>query len=250
MSGTQSFLHGTAYAGGQGTYVGLYQVQYTDGTTADLPLENEINIRDWASAPGPFLREKETTSVVAWTGSCPMFSVVGLYRMLWVNPRPEVAVRAVRFANPARSAVPVLLGLTAVVPRESNVQVPQASATAQALLAQATQAAEAKDDARAHTLLQEALAADPSLSAAHQALADFLERKGDEDAAYEAYRAWTASGAATPLPYNRVGQILEKRKDYRGALDAYTKSLEIEWNQPPVIEARRRLEAMERTGQN
>jgi predicted TPR repeat methyltransferase len=45
------------------------------------------------------------------------------------------------------------------------------------------------------------------------------------------------------LAWNRFGEILEKRGDLRGALEAYRKSLEIEWNQPPTLEARRRLEA-------
>jgi hypothetical protein len=46
------------------------------------------------------------------------------------------------------------------------------------------------------------------------------------------------------MPWNRIGEILEQRKDYRGALDAYKQSLVVEWNQPPTIEARKRLEAV------
>jgi hypothetical protein len=34
------------------------------------------------------------------------------------------------------------------------------------------------------------------------------------------------------------------RKDFKGALAAATRSLEIEWNQPPVIEAKARLEKL------
>ena len=44
------------------------------------------------------------------------------------------------------------------------------------------------------------------------------------------------------LPYNRIGEILEKRKDYPGALAAYTQSLVVEWNQPPIIEAKSRVQ--------
>jgi predicted TPR repeat methyltransferase len=65
---------------------------------------------------------------------------------------------------------------------------------------------------------------------------------GDEDAALAAYQAWVQAGAATPLPYNRIGEILEKRKDYKAALESYAKSLKVEWNQPPIIEAKKRLE--------
>jgi Tfp pilus assembly protein PilF len=96
-------------------------------------------------------------------------------------------------------------------------------------------------DAEARTLLSEAIKLDPALDAAHQALGQVCERLQDEDATLAAYRAWAQAGARTPLPFNKIGAILERRKDYRGALDAYTRSLEIEWNQPPAIEAKRRL---------
>jgi hypothetical protein len=38
-----------------------------------------------------------------------------------------------------------------------------------------------------------------------------------------------------------IGQILERQGDAKGALDAFTKFLEIQWNQPPIIEAKSRL---------
>jgi Tfp pilus assembly protein PilF len=164
--------------------------------------------------------------------------------MLWVNPKPAVPVKAVRFANPAMKAVPMLLGLTAVVPKGSLAQAPDVQARAQALLAQASRAVAAKDDAAAEKILKEATTLDPTMTAAHQALADVHGRRGDETAALAAYQAWANAGATTPLPYNRIGDILERRKDYKGALAAYTKSLEIEWNQPPAIEAKARLEKL------
>jgi hypothetical protein len=232
------FLHAAAYGG---DYVALYQIQYADGTTADMPLMAGVNIQDW-SGPGPFMREKGTQSIVAWTGSCPMFPLIGVYRMLWVNPKPALQVKAVRFANPALEAVPILLGLTAVVPKNGTSKAPDALIRAQALLADASRAVAAKDDAAAEKLLKEATVLEPSLTAAHQALADVHARKGDENAELATYQAWATAGAATPLPYNRIGEILERRKNYKGALDAYTKSLEIEWNQPPAIEAKARLE--------
>jgi hypothetical protein len=231
------FLHAAAYGREEAA---LYQVQYADGTTVDVPVTYGINMHDWTN-PGPFMREKGTSSMVAWTGSCPMFPLIGVYRMLWVNPKPALPVKAVRFANPTLKAVPVLLGLTVAVSKDSKSQAPDALAKAQALLVQASQATEAKDDVAAEKLLKDATALDPTLTAAHQALADVYNRKGDENAALAAYQAWANAGAATPLPYNRIGEILERRKDYKGALEAYTKSVEIEWNQPPAIEAKARL---------
>jgi hypothetical protein len=113
------FLHAFAYTG-EGSYAGLYQVQYADGTTADIALYGELNVRDWVSPPGPFVREKGTTSSVAWTGSCPTFRQIAVYKMLWVNPRPEETIRAVRFANPSRKGVPALLALTAAVAKDAK----------------------------------------------------------------------------------------------------------------------------------
>jgi tetratricopeptide (TPR) repeat protein len=170
-----------------------------------------------------------------------MFPLIGVYRMLWVNPTPAVPVKAVRFANPALKAVPILLGLTVAVAKGGRVKAPDFLIRAQALFTQASLAAAAKDDATAERLLKEATMLAPTLTAAHQALADVYGRKGDEPAALAVYQAWVEAGAATPLPYNRIGEILERRKDYKGALAAYTKSLEIEWNQPPAIEAKARL---------
>ena len=236
------FLHSTTYTGPGLT--AQYQIEYADGPAVEIPLYSEENIRDWISPAGSFPREKGTTSNVAWTGSCKMFSSIAVYRMLWVNPRPETPVKSVRFANPRRSACPILMGLTAVVSREQPPQTPADVAKAMDLITQADKASDAGQNPRAVELLKQAIAAAPTLNAAYQKLAELYERTGDENAALEAYRAWAATGALTPLPWNRIGEILEKRKDYKGALEAYTRSLKIEWNQPPIIEAKGKMEKM------
>jgi len=233
------FLHTATYAGAGLT--ASYDIQYADGTSATIPLKSEENMRDWITTPGPFPREKGTVTNVAWTGTTPLFPLVAVYRMLWVNPRPQTPVAAVRFSNPAGQAQPILLGLTAVTSGEKP-QVAAETARAQDLLKQGLAAVQQGDAKSGQDLLRQALAADGSLAGAHQALAELLERSGDVNAALAAYQAWIAAGARTPLPYNRVAQILEQRKDYRGALEAYTQSLKVEWNQPPIIEAKARME--------
>lgn len=75
--------------------------------------------------------------------------------------------------------------------------------------------------------------------AVRRALGVVYERLKNEDGVLATYRAWMKAGAKTPLPYNRVGEILEKRQDHKAALDAFIRSLQIEWNQPPIIEARK-----------
>ncbi len=41
---------------------------------------------------------------------------------------------------------------------------------------------------------------------------------------------------------NVLGALLEKQGKLKEALDQYTKSLQIEWNQPPISEAKIRIE--------
>jgi len=92
-------------------------------------------------------------------------------------------------------------------------------------------------------LYRQAVRANPSLADAYPALLAVAERMRDEDRILESAWTWGLSGLPTYMPWNRYGEILEKRGDLRGALEAYKKSLEIEWNQPPIIEAVRRLAA-------
>jgi hypothetical protein len=239
------FLHGFAYSGDGGQMLGIYQVVYSDGATVDVPLKSGINARDWAAAPSStFVREKDTLSSVAWTGSCEMFSVVAVYKMLWVNPRPDVQVKAIRYHKTKdMPGVPILMGLTSVLKREFKALTPAEQQQVRQLVAQSDKASKEKDLAGAETLIRQAIAIDPTAWDAFQKLADILEQKGTEDQRLELYQTWVDNGAIVPLPYNRVAEILEKRKDTRGALEFYTRSLQVEWNQPPVIENKKRLGA-------
>jgi len=147
----------------------------------------------------------------------------------------------VRFGVGDTGAVPILVSVTAVTKKD-----PQAAdaerARAQALLAQAQAALAAGQEPEARELFGQAVAADARLWPAWEKLADLAERGGNDDAKLAVYRQWAEAGAVSPVPYNRLGELLERRKEYPGALEAYRRSLEVEWNQPPVIEAVRRLE--------
>lgn len=233
------FVHGSGFT--HETGLGVYQIQYADGTTLDVPLTQGVNLWDWSGASQGFAREKGTRSNVAWTGSNDIFPTITIYRMLWVNPKPQVAVKTIRFATTGQSTL-MLAGLTAIVAKGQVDTTPQQVAQAQTALQQASKDLDAGKLDAAEVQLNTAVAADPTLTAARQALADLYERKGDEAAAFKAYQEWIAAGASTPLPHNRVGEILEKRKDFKGALEAYTQSLKVEWNQPPIIEAKSRMQ--------
>jgi Tfp pilus assembly protein PilF len=155
--------------------------------------------------------------------------------------KPDVVVTDVRITTSGKSSL-MLAGLTAVIAKGQQDTTPAQIAQARQALSDAMKAIEEKKPDQAEKLLHTALQSDPSLTAARQALADLHERQGNEAAALQPYQAWATARATTPLPYNRIGEILEKRKDYPGALAAYTQSLVVEWNQPPIIEAKSRVQ--------
>ncbi len=230
------FLHTTAWAGSP---TAIYTIQYEDGQSVDIPLMCGINISDWAN-PRPFFREQGTQSVIAWTGKNDVFALVGVSRMLWTNPRPEVTVKAVRFWGPNKN-VPVLFGITAAVAPAVGIPASDAAAARQFLKeAQAADAAGKTDEAL--RILQTAVAKDPNLGDAYRIMLDVAGKTHDDDKILQAAWAWGISPLRASTPLNRTGEILEKRGDLRGALEAYIKSLEIEWNQPPIMDARRRIE--------
>ena len=186
---------------------------------------------------------RTASTAAAWVGKCKMFSPITVYMTLWVNPNPDKAVTGVRFVTPTHGPVVGLLGLTAVVRKDAK-EAPAELAKAQELYKQAQEATQAGKNDDAKALLKKAIAASPDMSAAYQALADLCERTQKEDEALEVYHQWTRARARTPLPWNRLGEILERRKDYKGALEAYIQSLKVEWNQPPALEAKARLEKL------
>jgi len=229
------FLHAAASVGDG--LAANYRIVYADGSSFDVLVKGGVNIAGWNALrmlPG---------ADIAWTGSNDQFPMTGVYRMLWVNHKPETAIKELIFSNPERTSIPVLIGITAAVRKETMPVSPEDAVRAKKSLEEGRTAFQNDriDDAR--RLLRDAVVLDPSLQEAYQALADAAERKGDEGWILDAYRLWTISGPRRPLPWNRTGEILEKRKDPRGALRAYKASLHIEWNQPPVMEAVRRLEA-------
>ena len=124
---------------------------------------------------------------------------------------------------------------------EHGVPLAAAQVKAHEWLVKGIAAMDAGNDAEARAALAQAIEADPKLDAAHQRFCELAERGQDEEAILAAYRAWAAAGPRAPLPYNKIGTILERKGDDQGALEAYTKSLKIEWNQPPIIEAKSRL---------
>jgi hypothetical protein len=237
-------LHGCAYTGDNNPITAV-EVQYEDGTRAEFRFIGSVNTKDWARGPqSGFPLEKDTFTSVAWTGSSTMWPVVSVFKTLWVNPKPEVKVKAVRYyKTPGWVSVHILMGLTAVLKMDVRALSPAEQAQVAALVAKGAEAVGRKDLAAAEKLFREALAMDPKNWDACRRLGDVLEQGGNEEALLDHYHAWVRHGAVSPHPFNRIGEILEKNGEPRGALEFYKRSLQVEWNQPPVIDAVRRLEA-------
>ena len=228
------FLH--ASAGAWDGIVANYRILYEDGTIHDIPLKHDLNISDWNQI------RRLPRADIAWTGSCTEYPMIGVQRMLWVNHKPETPIKEIVFSNPEMKAFPVLIGITVAARRETIPVAPGSVAKALTLLEAGKKAFQENKLDESCRMLRDAVVTDPSLKDAYQALADSVERKGNEDLIFDAYRLWTISGPRLPLPWNRVGEILENRGDKRNALDAYKTSLKIEWNQPPTMNAVKRLE--------
>ena len=173
------FLHSAAIRA-QGL-IGLYQIQYADGKTFDIPLEGDVNIRDWITRrPDRCFARRARGRCVAWTGKCPMFPTISVYRMLWVNPRPEVAVKAIRFSNPTMDPVPILVAMTAALAKGQSTETPKNLADIRDLLNEAGKLIAEKNDPKAIEKVKAAVALDPTQTTSQQALADIYERQGDE----------------------------------------------------------------------
>jgi len=235
------FLHSTSWGGQSPSHV--YEIQYEDGTSEEILLVENENIFGWTRDGAAFPRERGTRSRVVWTGTTGIFPTLCVCEMLWVNSKPDVPVKAVRYANPLKGMCPVMIAVTAaVMPTEADLEaIAAGQLKAKEFLQKGLASFDAGKDAEAKEALEQAVKADPKLDAAHQRLCELAERSSDDEAILAAYKAWTVAGARTPLPYNKLGAILEKNGDDKGALDAYTKSIEVEWNQPPIIEAKSRL---------
>ena len=229
------FLHAAANA--SGGIAANYRIVYEDGSSFDVQVKAGVNIADWNALkilPG---------AEIVWTGSNDEFPMTGVYRMLWVNHKPETPVKEIVFSNPEMKSFPVLIGITAAARKETVPVSPENAARAKKSLEDGRAAFQGEKNDDACRLLREASVLDPSLKETYQVLADAAEKTGNEDLILDAYRLWAISGPRHQMPWRRIGEILEKRKDLRGALEAYKKSLQIEWNQPPTMEAVRRIES-------
>jgi len=103
---TLYFLHACASAGQQRS-AGRYQLLYDDGSTEQAALRPSRDIFDW------WQPEDHGAVAVAWEGSNPERSTIGLGVFPLANPKPDRAIRAVRALAGGGDPVLMLVALTA-----------------------------------------------------------------------------------------------------------------------------------------
>ena len=113
---------------------------------------------------------------------------------------------------------------------------------AEDLLVEGRTALEAGKDSEAREFFKKSIAINPCLENSYMLLVDACGRMKDEQAVLDACRAWAKSGATVPLPYNRIGEILEKKGDLKGALQAYNNSIHVDWRQVHIVKTKIRIQ--------
>ncbi|HEY3332751.1 MAG TPA: glycoside hydrolase family 2 TIM barrel-domain containing protein [Capsulimonadaceae bacterium] len=102
--------------------LGRYNVHYDDGTTAEIPLREGIELADWWDM------KPLAASRVGWTGRNGMHAPIGMYVTEWTNPHPNKAIATIDLEGNLAQAQIVLVGITAGV--ESDMAAAQAAPVA------------------------------------------------------------------------------------------------------------------------
>jgi hypothetical protein len=244
------FLHTGGWTPGATTYA-WREIRYADGSKVTLGL-NGANFADWNYGRDSFPDEEETTTTVAWKGACKMYPITRVYKTLWVNPCPDKEITDVVLTTkglPAEECRFVAhLALTAAIlpakpapPVNSGARDPKKS---QALLQEALKLTQARKDAQASAMLADAVQADDRNVGAWVALTELRARTDSVEAFTALCHRWFAAMPDSYQAHNTLGQFLEKKGKYADALAEYRQSLKLEWNQPPTIEAKKRMDKL------
>lgn len=242
------FLHSMAWGEGQGLENYQFVMDYDDGSHDVLKVVTGQHAKDWSEPLPHTYRPSANRAWTAFTTSCEGFPQASVFGLEWVNPAPDRVVKSIRFEALSRLVVPILLGITLAIPTEvAAVRAPEAGAMTPAEESRCRSLREAgRMDELAAELLG-ILAKAPAKVDARKLLAFVLwESRKDYDGAEGHYLEalkYTGENADT---LNQLGKLNEQRKAYGKALDYYRRSLKAEWNQPPTMDAVKRMEAAQK----
>lgn len=236
------FLHTCAW-GRDGVPQAKYVIHYEDGTKTAIALVPGENYRDWTAGnpQEPFFLEKGTQSRLAFTTprakEWPYHRSV--YMMGWRNPHPQKKIRSFDFLG-KNDGVPILLAVTLGQAEKKISRQPPATQgdrnKAENLYAKAEAAMTAGNLQEARKQAASALEADPSFLAARVLSARIYIRNGQFPQAEEELRKCIAADARQFDAYLILGELLEKQNRFHEALKVYEASLEVNRNQPIIIE--------------
>jgi hypothetical protein len=242
------FLHTGGWTTGLKVY-GWRQVYYTDGTKEVMGLNN-TNCGDWNYGHDQFPDEEGTTTFVAWKGACKNYPITRVYMTIWVNPHPEKEIARIVITNKDLPAADrrFLTHLAVTVALQSEAKGPAGPARevkkSQALLQDAIALKQAKKNAEAIAKLEEAVKADGQNVGAWITLTEIRSESDSVEAFTTLCKRWFAAMPTNYQAHNVLGKFLEAKGKLADALAEYKKSLELEWNQPPTLESKARVEKL------
>jgi hypothetical protein len=244
---TLHFLHTGAWTWPEHLF--SYFVNYEDGTKEDIRVVGGINTTDWwINGQLPTFPDEMpgVTTQVGLIAENPTFEAIGAFLMEWVNPWPQKAVTTVDIIYCTRSpCTPVIMGITAGIKATAETPAEIAPkgdrAKAETLVKSAESLIKAGKYADAETMLKDAAAADPGYGRAHFLLGRVCRDTKREKEAVKHYRAAAGIIPDSTEILNELAGLLEAQGKKLQSLLAYQQSLEVNWNQPPVLEAIARL---------
>jgi len=229
------------------------EIRYADGASETIRLSG-LNFADWNIVRDSFLDERpDTRTLPAWTGATKRWPVVRVYQQLWLNPAPgkhikEVILSVADQPEDNRRFV-AHLGLTVALLPEPTPQPERDEPTAKrqpersrALLAAARKLHQDGNKKGALAALDKALVSDNTNAGAWDLYAALLAPDAEPAEFRSLCERWAAAIPEAARPWNVLGRFYESKEMTREALPAYRKSLDIEWNQPDIMEAIQRLE--------
>jgi len=104
------FLQALGWDAIPGQTVAIYQINYSDGTTREVPVKLGIDVRGWWGLPRELIN-----AVVGWQGANTMYPSVTnvIYIMKWENPIASVPpITSIDFISTGSSGVPILIAIT------------------------------------------------------------------------------------------------------------------------------------------
>jgi tetratricopeptide (TPR) repeat protein len=241
------FLHTGGWIGGTAPFA-WREIRYADGSKEVIAI-NDSNMSDWNYGHDDFTAEEGTTTTVAWKGACKAVPITRVYKTLWVNPHPDKEISEVvittRDEPQSNWRFIAHLAVTAAMMPAGPANPPadqRDPKKSQVLLQEALKLLTDSKTAPAEAKLQQAVQADDQNIAAWKELANLTAKTAQPDAVTALARKWIAAMPKSYEAHNMLGQLLEKDGKFADALKEYRESLRLEWNQPPIVEAAKRVQ--------